>query len=147
MPNSTATDIAEFLLAVNPQFLSTNHRSNHAVIAVGVEPEVQNKVIVTLYDTGGPPSNPAYQRDEPRIQVRVKGSSEFNYNSAYNMQQKIKDILLGMDRVVIGGTLYVGVWQQTDIANLASDYNNRPILVANYRTVRQYDTPNRLPIE
>lgn len=148
MPNSPAYDIAEYLLAISPKFLSTDAKNTTLpLLSVGMEPEVQNRVIVTLFDTGGPPSNPAYQRDEPRIQVRSKAKSHFDYASAYNIQQKIKDIILGMDRVKIGGTLYVGVWQQTDIASLSPDYNNRPVLVSNYRMVREYSTPNRLPIE
>ena len=147
MVNSPASDIANYLLGLSEPVVTTDRKGDLPVIAVGMEPEIQGKVIVTLYDTGGPAANPAYQRDYPRIQIRSKAASEFDYPSAYNIQQQIKDIILGMDRVVIRGVLYVGVWQQTEIAALASDYNNRPILVANYKLVREYSTPNRLPIE
>lgn len=147
MPKSPAVDIGQHLLAVTPAIVTLNRSLVLPVLTVGVEPEIPNKVLVTLYDTPGPPANPAYQRDYPRIQVRVKGEDPFGYSKAYDTQQAIKDILLGMSRVTINSTLYVGVWQQIDIASLASDYNNRPVLVSTYRMVREYSTPNRLPIE
>lgn len=146
MVNSPAFDISTFLLGIEPAIVTTNRGLNLPVISVGMEPEIQGKTLVTIYDTGGPAANPAYQRDYPRIQVRSKADVEFGYPSAYNIQQKIKDTILGMSRVVINGVLYVGIWQQTEISTLSADYNNRPILVCNYRMVREYDTPNRLPI-
>lgn len=147
MANSPAFDLSTYLLSIAPAFVTTNRNGSLPVINVGVEPEIQNKAIVTLYDTASPPANPAYQRDTPRIQVRVKGKDAFSYGEAYNLQQKIKDILLGMERRTINNALYVGVWQQIDIASIASDYNNRPILVATYRMVREYETANRIKIE
>lgn len=147
MPNSPAADIVEYLLALSPKIVSKDMKGTLPLVSVGIEPEVQNRAILTIYDTGGPPANPAYQRDYPRIQVRTKSKAPFDYPSAYNLQQQIKDILLGIERFEINGTLYVGIWQQTDIATLTSDYNNRPVLVSNYRMVREYETSNRLPIE
>lgn len=148
MPNSPAFDLSQHLLAIDPAVVTINRTTGTLpVVSVGTEPNVNNRILVTIYDTGGPPSNPAYQRDYPRIQIRSKGASEFDYEGAYNIQQTIKDILLGMSRIEINGTLYVGVWQQTDIATLSADYNNRPILISNYRMVREYETTNRLPIE
>jgi len=146
MPNSFAADMAEYIVS---QGLATFSESdtNLPLMRIGAEPEVQDRTLITLYDTGGPPSNPAWQRDEPRIQVRVKSNRPFDYPDAYNLQQSVKDLILGMDSVMLNGTWYVGIWMQTDIATLAQDYNNRIILVANYRTVREYDTPNRGCIE
>ena len=145
MPKSFASDMAEYIVSNNIGTFSLS--GSLPLVRVGAEPNVDNRLLLTLYDTGGPPSNPAYQRDEPRIQVRVKAKDEFGYGDAYQLQQDVKDLILGMDRVVINDTLYVGIWQQIDIANLASDYNNRNILVASYRCVREYTTPNRKPIE
>ena len=146
MPNSFASDMAEYIVSAGVGTFNTNDKSL-PLVRVGMEPNFNNRTLITLYDTGGPPSNPAYQRDEPRIQVRTKAKDEFGYADAYNAQQEVKDLILGMSRVVINDTLYVGIWQQVDISNLASDYNNRNILVSSYRTVREYTTPNRKPIE
>lgn len=147
MPNSPAFDLSQYLLDVSPKIVTTNRTSGTLpIISVGMEPNIDRRTLVTIYDTGGPAANPAYQRDYPRIQIRSKAADEFGYSGAFNIQQVIKDILLGMSRVTINDTLYVGVWQQTEIATLAADYNNRPILICNYRMVREYETSNRLPI-
>lgn len=150
MPNSPAGDIAAKIIEAG--IASTTESSPLPIIRVGFEPDVPNKTIVTIYDTGGAPSNPAYQRDTPRIQVRVKAPNEMGYADAYNAQQDIKDLLLGIDRFTVinpddSETLYVGIWQQFDISPLAPDYNKRPILIASYRIVREYSTTNRRPIE
>jgi hypothetical protein len=145
MPNSPAADIASHIMAANiATFLPS---TTLPFLAVGFEPDVQDRVIVTVYDVGGGNPEPKYQRDYPHIQVRVKAKREYDYPSAYDTQQKVRDLLLGMERQTIGGTLYVGCWQIGDIGSLAPDYNMRSILVANYRFAREYSTPNRLPIE
>jgi hypothetical protein len=145
MPNSPASDIADFLVDQGVGTYDTN--GSLPLIRVGVEPDIENRVLITLYDTPGVPSNPRYQRDQPSIQVRAKAKSEMDYPSAYNAQQSVKDTILGMDRRTINGSLYVGVWMKADIASLASDYNKRSILVSSYRMVREYDTTNRMKIE
>lgn len=137
MPNSPAADISTLIVPVV---------TASAKVFVGVEPNIAGN-IVTLYDIPGPPSNPRWQRDEPRIQVRVKGGDAYSYGVAYQLQQTIKDVILGMNRITIAGTVYVGCWQVLDISSLGSDDNNRPILISNYRLVREYTTANRSPIE
>ena len=137
MPNSPAVDISTLI---------TTPVAGTAKVFVGVEPQI-NGNIVTLYDTPGPPSNPRWERDEPRIQVRVKGGDAYSYAVAYGLQQTIKDILLGMNRTTIASTVYVGCWQVVDISSLGSDENNRTILVSTYRLVREYTTANRDPIQ
>lgn len=147
MPNSTAFDIAMHLVDQGVANFSQTDDSL-PFIAVGMEPDLQNRAIITLFDTGGPASNPAYQRDYPRIQVRTKASTQFNYPSAYNPQQDIKDLILGMNRLIINGTLYVSVMQQGDISTLGADQKSRPILISNYKLIREYDSgTNRKPIE
>lgn len=144
MPNSFASDMADYI--VSSGLATTDENGTLPLCRVGAEPEIQGKTLLTIYDTGGPPSNPAWERDEPRIQLRVKSDTPFNYPNAYNLQQSLKDLLLGMDSVMLNGTRYVGIWMQTDIATLSQDYNNRIILVSNYRTVREYTTTNRKEI-
>jgi len=152
MPNSAAYDIATFILdnGIGNMDLSDD---SLPLISVGMEPspkgnpQLEKRALITLFDTGGPASNPAYQRDYPRIQVRTKAATQFGYPSAYDPQQDIKDLILGTNRMIINGTLYVGIWQQGDIGSLAPDYNSKPILVSNYKIVREYDSPNRKVIE
>lgn len=141
MPNSTAADIAMHIVSQGIATLDVNDDSL-PLITVGYEPERQNRALVSVYDTGGPASNPAYSRDYPRIQIRTKASTPSNYPSAYNPQQDIKDLILGMSRLVINGTLYVSVMQQGDISTLGADDASRPILISNYKLIREYDSPN-----
>jgi hypothetical protein len=145
MPNSAATDIANYIITAG--IGSTSASSTLPLVAVGFEPDVRNRTIITIYDVGGARDpEPKHQRDYPRIQVRTKAKEAFDYPSAYDAQQAVKDLLLGMDRRTIGGTLYVGCWQQGDINTFAPDYNGRSVLFAHYRFVREYTTPNRQPI-
>ena len=145
MPNSPAADIAQYLMTLG--IASTSTTSPLPLLRVGMEPDVENKTLVTVYDIASAGSNPRYQRDEPRIQIRSKAADEYGYAQAYSAQQQIKDNILGMNRIDINGTMYVGVWQVSDIASLASDTKNRPILVSTYRIVREYASPIRKPIE
>lgn len=141
MPNSTAADIAMHIVS---QGIATSDVNDDSLplITVGYEPERQNRALVSVYDTGGPASNPAYLRDYPRIQIRTKASTPSNYPSAYTPQQDIKDLILGMHRLVINGTLYVSVTQQGDISALGVDDASRPILISNYKLIREYESPN-----
>lgn len=145
MPNSPAADIAQYLMTL--EIASTNTASTLPLLRVGMEPDVENKILVTVYDIASVGSNPRYQRDEPRIQIRTKAADEYGYAQAYDVQQQIKDNILGMNRILINGTMYVGMWQTSDIASLTVDVKNRSILVSSYRMVREYDSTIRKPIE
>jgi hypothetical protein len=144
MPNSPAADIASLIIAAN--IASFSPTSTLPFIAVGFEPDIRNRAIITIYDTGGRNPEPKHQRDYPNIQVRTKAKEAQDYPSAYDAQQAVRDLILGMNRITIGGTLYIGCWQVGDVGSLAPDYNMRSILISNYRLAREYSTPNRLPI-
>lgn len=147
MPNSTAYDIATYIVDSGLANFDPDDDSL-PFITVGMEPDIKERSLITLYDTGGPASNPAYTRDYPRIQVRTKAANQYNYPSAYGPQQNIKDLILGMSRVVWNDTIYVSVTQQGDIASLSTDQNSRPVLISNYQIIREYDNPynNRITI-
>lgn len=147
LPNAPAQDIAEFIVQNGIATFDANNASSLPLMRIGVEPETQDRTLITIADAGGPPSNPAWQFDEPRIVVRTKSDKPYNYPSAWNAQQQIKNLLLGMKPITINGTRYSACWQQVDIAPLAQDYNNRIILVSTYRFIRNYDAPNRGCIE
>ena len=146
MPNSPAFDIATHIVANNIANSSTTIKTL-PYISVGIEQDIKDRTVITVYDVFGKTSNPRFSRDYPTIQIRVKAPSPNGYPHAYNAQQAIKDLLLGMYATMIGGTNYVHCTQVVDISTLAADANNRPVLVATYRFVRDYDSPNRLPIE
>lgn len=141
---SPAFDIATLLIQEGVGKAGVNH--DDPSITVGFERE-DRRLLMTIFDTGGPESNPAWGRDYPRIQIRTKAKDPYGYDEAYRLQQVTKDVLLGRPRQIINGTLYVGFWQQGDIQSLGMDRDNRPILVANYRLVREYGTPFRKEIE
>jgi len=110
-------------------------------IFVGKEPDYDgiDDAIVTVLDTGGFKPNPAYLRDEPTVQVRVRGAPG-DYLGTFGKAQSIKDVLLGADTQVINGSRYVRFSQIGDITPLGYDTNNRPLLVSNWALVREMDT-------
>lgn len=145
MPNSPAFDIASLLQTNN---IGTTAKSTTVpFLAVGFEPDIKDRVIITVYDAFGRTSNPRFSRDEPTIQIRVKAASSNGYKQAYDAQQAIKDLILGMATQDINDTRYVQCVQVVDISSLAPDFNNRPVLVATYRLIREYSSPNRTLIE
>lgn len=151
MPNSPAVDIANRIIA-NGIGHTIPDDPSLPLVRAGFEPDENNRILLTIFDTGGPAANPRWQRDYPRIQIRVKASDEWGYSQAFDVQQQVKDLLLGTDPFTVvnsdmSETLYAGIWSQFDISPLAPDYNKRPILVASYRMVREYSAPNREKIE
>ena len=146
MPNSPAFDIASHLIDNEIASLSKTNKSL-PFISVAIEPDIKDRTLITVYDAFGKTSNPRFSRDQPTIQVRVKAPTPNGYQHAYAAQQAVKDLLLGMYATVINGTNYAHCVQVVDISSLAADANNRPILVATYNFTRDYDSPNRLPIE
>lgn len=99
------------------------------------EPENPNST-VTVYDSGGLASNPAWILDFPSVQIRVRGDIN-KYTLAYDKSQEIKDLLLGLPKQVINTTEYIGIWVLGDITALGYDDNKRPILVQNWRIARE----------
>ena len=107
-------------------------------IYISKEPASPDTVI-TLYDTGG--SAPEYLLDgtdmfRPNLQVRVRGEPG-GYMEAWSKAKEVVDALARLEPQTINGTFYAGVWQQTDIAILQYDDNDRPILTVNFR-IRRY---------
>ena len=69
------------------------------------------------------------------------------YTTAWTKAQLIKDTLLGADPRVINGADYVLFTQVGDIMSLGYDNSNRPILVSNWRLVREMQSGgNRLSL-
>jgi len=91
---------------------------------------------ITIYDTGGFAPNARFLLEEPTVQVRIRGNPN-DYQAAYLKAQAVKDALLGRPGSTLNGNKYVGIWQDSDIISLGNDDNDRPILVANFKIVRE----------
>jgi hypothetical protein len=94
-------------------------------------------LLVTVYDTGGEPPNPAWAIDEPTIQVRCRATT---YEDAYDKLLEIRELLLGFPKTIVNGTRYVGIWASSDIIALEKDTEKRIPLVINFRMVREPST-------
>lgn len=102
-------------------------------IYISKEPTTPDTVI-TIYDTGGRPSNPKWLLDYPNVQVRVRGSKG-GYQAAYIKMKAVKDALLGLPSQTVGGDQWVAVNEIGGIILLHYDENDRPILVSNYELI------------
>ncbi len=128
--NSPSLDIAEYmeLSGAGLGVLGTD-------LFIGNEPENPDFVI-TVYDTGGTSPNARFLRDEPTVQIRVRGKPG-DYLSAWTKAQDIKDALLGLGTQVLSGTNYVMFLQVGDVQSIGRDENDRPLIVTNWQLVRE----------
>lgn len=112
-------------------------------IHVSRSPE-QPADVVVLYDTAGGDPIVADGADlrQPGIQVRVRS---FDYAEAFEVQEEIRTILaapLAVDggevlEREIGDARYVAINPVGDMISLGRDENDRQVIVANYRCIRQ----------
>lgn len=128
MTGSPAADIGQMLEDAGVGTLGTD-------IFVGRDPDVPI-LTYAIYDTGGIAPNPKFLRDEPSVQVRVRGTVNA-YEAAYTAAQLVKDILLGAATQVINSIDYVLFTEIGEILSLGYDESDRPILVSNWRLVRE----------
>lgn len=113
-------------------------------IFAGPERDVDD-VVISVLETGGE-ANPKWLRDNTQIQTRIKGLRN-DYYSAVSKAQEVKDTLLGVYPLVIGGTHYVRFIIQSDISYVGQDENQRPYLTINWIVTREYDSGgNRTPL-
>lgn len=126
--NPSSIDIGDYLETNSVGIVGTD-------IFVSREPTTPDFAI-TIYDTGGISPNPKFLRDEPTIQVRVRGDKN-GYSVAFAKAQEIKDVLLGATPIVLSGTDYVLFVQIGEIIALGYDDSNRPLIVSNWQLVRE----------
>lgn len=90
---------------------------------------------ITIYDTGGLEADTdELDLMQPTFQVRVRS---LNFPNAYAKHEAIRDALILPGRLVTADSAYVAVNMNTDIIDLGRDDNDRHILVANYRAIRE----------
>lgn len=98
------------------------------------EPMTPDEVI-TIYDTGGgSPDTDELDLLNPTFQVRVRSAT---YASAYVKHEAIRDALILPGRLVTANSEYLGIVMTSDIISIGQDDNQRFILTANYRAIRE----------
>ena len=140
-PNPPSQDIATILSNAG---VGTLAGTSGWSIYISKHPPTPDTIIL-LMDAGGFDANPKWLIDDVLVQVTVRGAP-FGYAAAFSKIQSIKDTLLGLAKQTVNGTVYIGIWQQGEIAMVDYDDNNRPVLMATFRIRRQpADTTNRTP--
>lgn len=143
-PNDFSVDVRQLLL--NSSDGSSNSTADWAVW-VGLRPDstgVSDKAI-SLFTFPGPAPNPKWNLDTVACQVSVRGG-KYEYSTASQKIQDIKDTLLGVSSQTVNGTRYVGITCPNDIGFLTYDENQRPIFrldVTSWREPSNSTSSNR----
>jgi len=102
-------------------------------INIDNEPDSPDRCI-TIYDTGGQPSNPRWLVNYPNVQIRVRGN-QAEYVQTYAKAEEVKNALLGILSQTINGENWVSVSQIGDINSIGKDANRRPLLTLNFALI------------
>lgn len=104
-------------------------------ISYGREPDKPDNS-VTIYDLAGDePDTDEMDLLRPRFQVRTRSKS---YEDAYEKQQEIMMLLtVDNDRIETANSAFVLIQLYSDISSLGATDDNRHVLVANYRAIRE----------
>ncbi len=87
--------------------------------------------VVEVISSGGPPSNPAWLLDYPRVQIIIRGAKG-SYQNAYVKATEVNDILLGLASQTLNGDRWIAINQSSGLAFMGYDDSNRPLLSLNY---------------
>jgi len=128
---STAFEVAQYLQSNGiGAFASPNQWS----INVSREPTSPSDVI-TIYDTPGlEPDTDELDLLKPGFQVRIRC---IDYLSGIAKHEAIRDLLILPNQLVMAGTKYISVVMSIDINSIGRDEEDRHLLVASYRTIKQ----------
>jgi hypothetical protein len=103
-------------------------------INVSTEP-AEPDTVITLYDTGGDePDTDELDLLRPTFQVRVRGD---DYPVVYSKQEAIRDALILPGRIETADSVFLGIFMTSDILAIGRDDNDRHLLTANYRSIRE----------
>ncbi|MFV2014006.1 MAG: minor capsid protein [Candidatus Heimdallarchaeota archaeon] len=102
-------------------------------IYIHKEPEAPDSVI-TIYETGGKPPNPAWLLDFPSIQVRIRGSKGDSVLARAKASEVMDNLLGAPYQAVTGGDLG-SITSIGGINSLGWDKNNRPIFTTNFNLI------------
>lgn len=97
--------------------------------------------MVTLTETAGEASDPAYPLSRERFQVRVRGAERHAgagaYTAARDKIQALRVALHGLINSTLGAVRYVQVLEVASPAHLGYDANGRPEFVQTFATRRE----------
>lgn len=102
-------------------------------IYAGPVPATSDALIGIMRNPGAAP-NPRWLLDFPSVQVRVRGNKE-DYAGVHTKAQAIKDALLGIDSVTVGGDRWVSVTMPADMVDLGRDSMERPEFALNFNLI------------
>ena len=88
---------------------------------------------VTVYEFGGDNPEPRWAIDYPNFQVRVRGARN-GYSAARDQMQAVFNALHEQEAAV--GAAYVYVYGLGGVIPLGYDANTRPVLVQNFRVMK-----------
>lgn len=131
MTKSPAWDIAHYL---DDQGVGTFGGTSSWSLNASREP-VDPPDAVTLYDTGGgEPDTDEQDLLSPTFQVRVRS---LDFQRAYDKQIEIRNLLILPGKITTEFSVFVLIAMTSDVIDAGHDDNNRFILTANYRTIRE----------
>jgi hypothetical protein len=90
--------------------------------------------MTTLRPTSQDTPNPRWLLDFPTIQLRSRSKQ---YVTAYSNLINCRDIILGIDKLVVSTTTYVGFQQSTGVLGLGKDEKDRYMLSINFNVTRE----------
>jgi hypothetical protein len=141
MANSPATDIATLLA-------NDGHGTKGEDLFVSREPDTNSTLTTTVYDTGGErAAEPKWALDYPTVQVRVRGVRR-DYDGAWGQAEAVKQSLHSRPTETVSSVAYYGIWTVGDIIFLTYDDSECPVVVVNFRMIREHTTTtgHRQPI-
>ena len=133
LANDVSIDVKDILVTAG---VGTFAATTGWGIYISQEPAAPPDTTVTIYTMPVAEPHPRLRIDTTGVQIRVRGAPK-RYEQASVKAEEVKDALLGLPRQTVNNTLYVGVWATTDVIFLRYDENRRPILVSNWRIVRE----------
>ena len=101
---------------------------------VGMMPDLPD-FCIAAYDTGGRPPSARFLRDEPTVQIRVRGNTKDLLSAAAKMQE-IRDALLNSGDQTVDSSTYIQYHEFLGVINWPRDDKDRPMLSTNFRLIR-----------
>jgi hypothetical protein len=95
--------------------------------------------IVGVLNVGGlnPERNADATHYVPTVQTLIVGAPS-GYDAAEALTEDIREYIINLPSVIVGGTTYYGVFQQGESGFIKHDEENRPMFSANFRLFRTY---------
>jgi hypothetical protein len=92
---------------------------------------------VLVLDGVGTPSELKTQYEQPSVQILVRGDRNEASHLVYEKAKQVSDFLLSLDsNVAVNSANYKGFEQETNIAQLGKDENERFVYSMNFSTYR-----------